>query len=225
MGRPMQAIPKAVIAIAASLVLGTLAWVALTHAWADLRAAQAHVPLWAFIKGTRTLTAEEWALAEERLQQALALDPGNPSIMEDLGLLEMNRALAARPRAAAGLERAVDYLRRSLRARPASPYAWGNLALAKSWLGALDAEFLHAIERAATLGAWEPEVQLTLDNIGFRTWDRLPPASRETIRQTMRRSLKRQEQVLFDMAAFFGRMDVLCATPEIQRAKLAKRCG
>ncbi len=215
---------KTILVTAGIAMLAILGWISMRHGWADLRAAQAHVPLWAAIKGTKRLSAEEWARAEAHLQQALVLDPGDPSIMEDLGLLEMNRALVSRPRVAAGLERAVGYFRQSLRARPSSPYAWANLALAKSWLGALDVEFLYAIERAATLGAWEPEVQLTLDNIGFRAWDRLPPASRETLHQTMRRSLKRQEQVLFDMAAHFGRMDVLCATPEIQRAKLAKRC-
>lgn len=205
-------------------MLAMLGWISLTHGWADLRAAHAHVPLWAAIKGTRTLTPDQWSEAEGHLQSALALDPGNPSLMEDLGLLEMNRARAAIPREAAGLVRAVGYLRRSLRARPSSPYAWANLALAKFWVGEMDAEFRYAIERADTLGAWEPEVQVALVSVGFRAWPALPPASRAIVHQVLRRGLKRQEQVLFDMAAHFGRMDVLCATPEIQRAKRAKRC-
>lgn len=216
---------SAAIGIAA---LSFLAYVAFAQGWADLLAFQGRAVIKAWDKRPQAFEAEAWTLAQSRLQRALQLDPGNPGIAEDLGRLHELRAFALPgigPAAAASeLRQALEYFRLSARARPTSPYTWANIAFMQSRLGVLDAEFYRSIENAATLGPWEPEVQLALADIGFRYWNRLPKATRDTIHQTIRRGLKRQDEKLFDRASRYGRLDVMCATPDVFRSKRALRC-
>lgn len=208
-------------------VLALLGWVSLTHAWADLLAFQGRATLRAWDTGARRLNEADLQGAQLRLERALALTPGDAALAEDLGRLHELRTQGLRASGAAGvagLNQSLDYLRRSLRGRPTSPYTWANLALVKSRQGALDAEFLRAIERAALLGPWEPEVQLALADIGFRDWARLAPATRAAVHQAMQRGLKRQSDRLFDLATRYGRLDVMCATPGVARSKRALAC-
>src|SRR5204862_10585 len=127
---------------------------------------------------------DEWLLAQSRLEKALRLNPGDPGVAEDLGRLHEIRARGA-PSAVskAELQRALGYFKISAAARPTSPYTWANIAFAQSRLGVIDADFYRAIDNAALLGPWEPEVQLTLADIGFRYWDRMPKSARATIHQ------------------------------------------
>lgn len=220
---------KSVVVTAGIVVLAQLGWVSLTHGWADLLALQGRATLRAWDTGAQRLKLNEtdWQKAQARLERALALTPGDAGLTEDLGRLHEIRTqalVATSPAGAAGLNQALDYLRRSLRGRPTSPYTWANLAMVKSRQGALDAEFLRAIERAALLGPWEPEVQLALADIGFRDWNRLPAVTRSTIHANMQRGLKRQADRLFDLARRTGRLDVLCATPDVARSKRAIAC-
>jgi hypothetical protein len=225
----MTAAMKTALGVLGIALLSILATVALRHGWADLRAFQARN----FMNSLDTLAqapgAAEWALAQARMERALALDPGEPAIAEDLGRLHEMRARAGLPGdtgadSAAELGQALDYFNRSLARRPTSPYTWANIALVKARLGAVDAALFRAIANAALLGPWEPEVQVALAEVGFRHWGRLPKAAQETIHAAIGRGLKRQDGRLFDLALAFGRTDVMCSTPGIVRSKRAIRC-
>ena len=137
---------------------------------------------------------------------------------------DLRARVAKGPEVTRELELSVSYLRRSLRERPTSPYTWANLAFVKSRLGALDDEFYLSIRNAATLGPWEPEVQLLLADIGFRYWNRMPKPAQEIVHGAIRRGLRRQDEKLFDLAARYGRVDVLCSTPGITASRRAVRC-
>jgi len=204
-----------------------LSCLALSRGWADLLAFQGQTSIASWVKEGRAPGVETWTATRERLQTALALDPSNPQITENIAKVYELRALArltVSPVSAAFLEQSLTYLRRSAQLRPVSPYTWSNIALIKGRLGKLDDEYLAAIDHAARLGAWEPNVQMALADTGFRHWSRLPPKAQTTIRGALQRGLKRQDEKLFNLASTYGRLDVLCATPDVSRSKHALRC-
>ena len=209
----------------AVFLLFLLAFVALKHGWADLFAFQGRALIRTWDRDQRPFSDDEWRVARSRLENSLRLNPGDPGVAEDLGRLHEIRARALPAGASrAELQRALGYFRASAAARPTSPYTWANIAFTQSRLGVIDADFYRAIDNAAFLGPWEPEVQLTLADIGFRYWDRMPKSARTTIHQAMRRGLKRQDAKMFDLAVSYRRLDVMCATPEVYRSKRALRC-
>jgi cytochrome c-type biogenesis protein CcmH/NrfG len=207
------------------VLMSVLAFVALKHGWADLFAFQGRAVIRTWDREQRSFSNDEWMAAQSRLERSLSLNPGDPSVSEDLGRLhELRTRALPGTGTAAELGVAMDYLRRSLRARPTSPYTWANLAFVKSRLGTLDDEFYHSIQNAALLGPWEPEVQLLLADIGFRYWNRMPKTAQEAIHGAIQRGLKRQDAKLFELASRYGRIDVMCATPGVSRSRRAIRC-
>lgn len=216
---------KTAVATLGVALLSVLACVALKHGWADILALQGRALIRTWDGERRTYSSDALAVAQSRLENSRSLNPGDPGIAEDLGRLHELRARALQGAAStAELRRALYYFRAGAVARPTSPYTWANIAFTQSRIGTLDADFTQAIENAAFLGAWEPEVQLALADIGFRYWDQVPNATRTTIHQSMRRALKRQDAKLFELAAGYRRLDVMCATPEVYRSRRALRC-
>jgi hypothetical protein len=111
-----------------------------------------------------------------------------------------------------------------VRRRPGSPYTWANIALLKARLPEPDREFETALRNAARLGPWEPEVQITLADVGFRNWDKVAPETRAALQANVTRALRWQAAKLFDLARRTGRLDVLCATRGVGRSPLARAC-
>ncbi len=220
---------KTVLGLAGIAFLALLAGVAGARSWADLQAYQGRSFMATWEKRADRPAAAEWALAQTRLERALALDSGDAALTEDLGRLHEMRTRAglpesAGPASATELGRALDYLRQSLARRPTSPYTWANIAVVKSRLGEFDEELFRAIANAARLGPWEPGVQFALADLGLGNWARLPRATQDIVQGAIGRGLKRQDQALFDLAAGHDRMSVMCATPGVARSKLAIRC-
>ena len=212
-------------------LLGILVPVALMHAWADLLQVQASAISegWGRTRQARGANAANTlALAKSRLLRADQLRPGDATIAQDLGRLHQLRSFALpgidSAASAAELRQALEYYERSVRVRPTSPYMWGNIAIMHSGLGLLDAGLVRAIDNAALLGPWEPEVQIALADIGFSNWNALPQASRDTIQKNLYRGLKHNDAKMFDSAFRHARLDVMCATPGVTRSKLALRC-
>lgn len=213
-----------VIALAGIGILSILAFVSLRLAWSDILAYQGRSILKARDQG-KTPAADEWIVAQARLERSLQLSWGDPGTAESLGRLHETRAYALQESASkAELRQALAYFRRSALVRPTSPYSWANIAFTQSRLGNLDEDFDAAIGNAAVLGPWEPEVQIALADIGFRYWNRLPKATRDVIHQAIFRGLKRQDGRLFELAERYGRLDVMCATPGVARSRRAVRC-
>ena len=207
--------------------LGLLCALALPRGLADLRAFEARMLFRSWESVRRSPSTEELELTESRLQEAHTLDPGQPNYLEDIARLDELRALAlASGDALAGeyLRRALGYERQAVRLRPGSPYTWANVAVLKSRLFEIDREFEAALRNAALLGPWEPEIQITLADLGLRHWNALTPETRAPLRANFVRALHWQSARMFELAKRNGRLDVLCAVPGIARYPLARAC-
>jgi hypothetical protein len=223
----MRGIARGAVAIAAIGVLGALCALALPRGLADLRALEVRLLFKSWEAKRRQPGAEEWALAHDRLAEARALDPGQPNYLEDVARLYELRALsqnAGNAPAQDDLRKALAHQREAAWRRPGSPYAWANIALLKSRLAETDREFEAALRNSVALGPWEHELQLVNADIGFRHWDTLAPETRAALRANALRALRWQDKRLFELARRAGKLDVLCATPGVQRSPLARAC-
>jgi len=213
--------------ISALAVLGLLCALALPRGLADLRAFEARMLFQSWEAARRQPTADEWTLAHGLLQEARALDPGHPSFLEDIARLDELRALPFKAGDAAAheaLRQALELQKQAVRLRPGSPYTWTNVAVLKSRLGDIDREFEGALRNAALLGPWEPAVQITLADLGFRYWNSLAPDTQAALRANTARTLRWQGLAVFNLARRHGRLDVLCVTPGVARLPLARAC-
>ena len=86
----MPRIASGAIIFAAFAALCALA---LPRGLADLRAFEARVLFNSWEAKRRQPSAEEWSAANRRLQEARALDPGQPNYLEDIARLHELRAL------------------------------------------------------------------------------------------------------------------------------------
>lgn len=212
------------LAIALFLVL---ACAGLFQAWAGWLGFLGSYSMTEWSKGKRNPGPDEWARAQQHLESARTFERGNPKLLEDLARVYKWQVRYDFPTSRvdlAYLQQALDLLRQSARLRPVSARTWSSIAATKSQLALLDDEFLHAIDNAARLGPWEPEVQIALANIGFLHWQGLPKPTQAVLQLVMQRGLKRQDEELFNLATRTLRLDVLCAVPGARRSKFAVRC-
>jgi hypothetical protein len=208
-------------------VLGLFCALALPRGLADLRAFEARMLSRSWETARRRPSPEELELTDSRLQEAHALDPRQPNYLEDIARLDELRAQPLEPGDAAAqgyLREALGFQRRAARLRPGSPYTWANVAVLKSRLAETDRELGAALRNAALLGPWEPEVQLTLADIGFRHWNALTPETQAALRANAARALRWQSARLLELARRTGRLDVLCATPGVAHYPLSRAC-
>ncbi len=127
------------------------------------------------------------------LNIALRLDPENPNYREDrsrLDYLEAQRSEGARK--AELLDDALFQIRKAIRLRPVSPYAWSMLMQVKMGLGEIDQEFLDALDNALMLGPWEPEIQRAVADAGLNVWAVLNDSQKGKILEDIKRGMTRQ---------------------------------
>lgn len=182
---------------------------------------QAHLDTWA---ERRHLPKEqEWQRARELVRVALGWTPEDPRLLQQAGRLYEWGALIA-PRAESRGAQALQYYRDSLARRPAWPYAWADLAVAKARFGQIDAEFQQAFARALETGPWEPEVQLNIARAGFLAFKRLSRANRAALARTIQRMSSRQLPELVRIAEESDSLWIVCTLrgdqPVVQRACL-----
>jgi len=207
--------------------LAALSALALPRGLADLRAFEARNLIQGWELQRRAPSTADWTRARARLSEARALDPGHPAYAEETGRLYLARALQLPPAEALARDYArqgLEYHRAAVRLRPGASHSWANIALLKGRLPEADAEFEAALRNAALLGPWEPDVQLVVVEAGFTQWARLTPAARTAVRETAARALRWQDAQIFTLARRTGRLDVLCAAPEVARSPLATAC-
>ena len=146
---------------------------------------------------------------------SLAFHPGNPWALEGLGIADLARMRATRsPREAQALARdAYKRFREALRQKPASPYLWSNLALAKLYLNELDDEFRAALRHADELGPWEPSTQEIVLFAGLAAWQSSDAAMRRSTTAVLERGASRNALKLFEIVKRFGRLDLVCPLP------------
>lgn len=148
----------------------------------------------------------------DALLAAQQLEPGNPTLAEQLGELH---ALVVRGEGAAGAAgaqyaKALAQYSKAVVLRPTSPYSWANLAWIKYQLGQADPLFYRALENAVRLGPWEPEVQFTVTDLGFAMWDEMPQPLRLQILDVAKNSQRRYADKLVAIASRRGRLAQVC---------------
>lgn len=138
--------------------------------------------------------------------------PDNPWALEALGALDLARMrLSGTPRQALAYSWAARLrFLRALRERPASPFLWANLALAKLYLDEIDTEFLTAMRNADALGPWEPRSQQTVVFVGLASWDKLEPMDRQRILGGLERGAVWNSAKMLEIVKSFGRFDLIC---------------
>ena len=193
------------------LLLAGLSLVALRWGVADVYGflARSELESW-----QQPASEQQWQDALGNGLKALEFEPGNPDHLDTVGRIYLYRARSpAIDEVRRGVARinAAAYIRRALRQRPGWPYSWANLVLAKLQLKQIDAEFSHAIERAVTLGPWEPWVQLVIVEAGLSSWEQLDTHTRALIVEEIDRALKTQLQAMMAKAKRYGMLDVVCA--------------
>jgi hypothetical protein len=141
----------------------------------------------------------------ESLVQAQATIPHDPAIHELLGLIDARRGERQEylPEAAVHFTRAIEL-------RPTSPQTWADLAAAKYRLADTGPTFEAAINHAAELGTYEPDVQGILANYGLAVWGEVGPRTRASIEATIAAAMKRNPLEMLQIAGRRGRLDVAC---------------
>jgi tetratricopeptide (TPR) repeat protein len=124
-----------------------------------------------------------WVIAERHYLSALDLVPDHPDYLYNLGRLYY---LNARLFQVAGedtqlLIRAQEFLKKAINLRPAWPLAWAHLALVKAQMRDYSKAYLVAMERAVTLGPWEPGVHVAVTSAGFSGWLELEAGHRRMV--------------------------------------------
>lgn len=158
------------------LGLGT----AMTLAGVDKVRAEAFMSHWAG-KGTEPDLAA-WNAAQLAAVTAVARYPvANGDYEDRLGRVYLWRhyqqsfgAVEARD----GREQAVAAFNRSLVARPVAPGTHARLARAHLYLLQLDAPLVRHMALAREQGAWQPDVNRELAEVGLVAWPSLAPAQR-----------------------------------------------
>ena len=149
----------------------------------------------------------------EQLAMAQKLDPQNPALMELIGELAeemMGQFLAASIPAENLSGRAIVEYAKAVIARPVSPYSWANFARAKYQAGQVDATFYAALENAAKLGPWEPEVQFAVMDLGFALWDEMPKPMQPMIKKVAANAERRYPDRVMTIAAKRGKLGLVC---------------
>ncbi len=112
--------------------------------------------------GKITLEDKDWDELQLNLSKALALDPDNPEIHENLGLAIEGRffgIVSKDTEAQPYRQLALEHYKKSILLRPVWSYAWAALSSVKYRLGQIDDELFQALHNVAKLGPWEPDLQ------------------------------------------------------------------
>jgi hypothetical protein len=163
----------------------------------------------------------ELASAQASLAEALALEPANPLFVEQRARIDEMQALQqprGDPAARALLRQSLEQFRAAALMRPGSPYAWTAIAALKLRLDEMDYEFYGALQRADSLGRWEPAVQLAIADIGLASWRLLPHSAKLLVLGAVERGMRRQEAELRRIAAAHGSLERVCAEEAALRA-------
>lgn len=182
-----------------------------------------------WLKNPATMSFEFWQKANGNLSSALAIDPGNPFLHEDLGRLLDNKAMHVKwpshEQRAQTWKESRDHFRTALTLRPASPYTWSNLALIKSRLGEWDAETQLALRQAATLGPWEPEVQVSIADVGWAGWNHWPDELKPILEDNIVRGSKSQRETMLRLTASHQQQNYICMNRKLYEALRPNWCG
>jgi hypothetical protein len=209
-------------------VLGYALSVAVRAGLADVYAE----PAKAYLRGKReageVLTRDEWQALHGSLTQALALAPGDPENLSELGRLH-RILLEAADLDVGQITRYANagtaYYQAALVLRPTWPWDWGNLALVKyQQYQDMSAVYQDALVRAVEFGPRESSLQDQVAQLGSHSWSALNSAAAEAVLTAANRALEGDAQWFPGMSGVRERWRPLCAHAGNSFAYFRRRC-
>jgi hypothetical protein len=170
----------------------------------------------------RITSSDAWTDSYTRMRLALRLDPFSADHSADLGHLyawqAWQQSLGSSETRKYRLEALKQY-RKAVTKRPTWGFGWAHVAQQHLLLGAMEVSGLDAIEKAVRVSPWEARVQHKILWIGFALWDELPEKTRATVRRTLERAVRIDNDIagLIRLAHDHGRVDMIVPmlrTPE-----------
>jgi len=195
---------------------------------ADVYAAPAKSYLQTKREADEVLTREEWQAVYDSLIRALALAPGDPENLSELGRLH-RILLEADDLDAGEISRYGDagagYYQAALALRPTWPWDWGNLALVKyQQYQDASAVYQDALVRAVEFGPRESSLQVRVAELGAGSWWALNPAAALAVLTAADRALERDAQSFSEMSDAKERWRPLCTRADDSFAYIKRRC-
>jgi hypothetical protein len=210
------------------LLLGYALSIAARTGLADVYAAPAKSFLQTKRDSDEVLTRDEWQALCGSLIRALALAPGDPENLSELGRLH-RILLEADDLDAGEISRYGDagagYYQAALALRPTWPWDWGNLALVKfQQYQDASAVYQDALVRAVEFGPREPSLQVRVAELGAGSWRALTPAAALAVLTAAERALERDAQSFSGMSDAKERWRPLCTRAGDSFAYIKRRC-
>ena len=214
--------------VAFLLVLGYALSVAVRTGLADVYAEPAKAYLQTKREAGEVLTRDEWQALSGNLIQALALAPGDPENLSELGrlyriLLEAADLDVGQITLYANAGSA--YYQAALVLRPTWPWDWGNLALVKyQQYQDTSVVYQDALVRAVEFGPRESSVQDQVAELGSHSWSVLNPAAARAVLTAADRALQGDAQWFPGMSEARDRWRPLCTHAGNSFAYFRRRC-
>ena len=227
---PDKASPIFVRAFIAALLLllGYAFSIAARTGLADVYAEPAKSYLQTKRDAGEALTRDEWQAIYASLKHALALAPGDPANLSELGRL--HRIVLERDDLDAAEilrfgDAAAGYYQAALALRPTWPWDWSNLALVKyEQYQDTSGVYQDALVRAVEFGPREASIQDRVAELGSSSWSALNPAASLAVVTAADRALERDAQSFAGMSAEKERLRPLCNRAGGSFAHLKRRC-
>jgi hypothetical protein len=214
--------------VALVLLLGYALSVAARTGLADVYAAPAESYLQTKRDAGEVLSRNEWQALHGNLIRALALAPGDPENLSELGRL-YRILLEAADLDAGEISRDGDagaaYYQAALVLRPTWPWDWGSLALVKyQQYQDTSGVYQDALVRAVEFGPRESALQDRVAELGSHSWSALNPAAARAVLTAADRALERDPQWFSGMSDAKERWGPLCTHAGDSFAYLKRRC-
>jgi len=221
-------VPVRAFIAALLLVLGYALSVAARTGLADVYAEEAKSYLQTKREAGELLTRDEWQALYGSLIRALALAPGDPENLSELGRLH-RIVLEADDLDAAEISRYGDagarYYQAALALRPTWPWDWGNLALVKyQQYQDTGGVYQDALVRAVEFGPREPPLQDRVAELGASSWWALKAAAALAVLTAADRALERDPQSFSRMSDAKERWRPLCTRAGDSLAHIKRHC-
>jgi hypothetical protein len=210
------------------LLLGYALSIATRTGLADVYAEPAKSYLQMKRDANEVLTREEWDALYGSLIRALALAPGDPDNLSELGRL--HRILLEADDLDVGEithdgDTGASYYQAALALRPTWPWDWGNLALVKyQQYQETSGVYQDALVRAVEFGPRESSLQYRVAELGASSWRALKPAAALAVLAAAERALERDDQSFSGMSDPKERWRPLCTHVGGSFLHVKRRC-
>jgi hypothetical protein len=210
------------------LLLGYALSIAARTGLADVYAEPAKSYLQTKRDADEVLTRAEWHALYGSLIRALALAPGDPDYLSELGRLH-RILLEAHDLDAGEISRHGDasagYYQAALALRPTWPWDWGNLALVKyQQYQDTSGVYQDALVRAVEFGPRESSLQHRVAELGAGSWWALNPAAALAVLTAADRALERDAQSFSETLEAKERWRPLCTRAGGSFIYIKRRC-